>query len=140
LTLSIITLVIWVSTNPVKPDTSSSLGRGIKADSIEIVHFHATQQCWSCRTVGEYALKTITEQFASAYASGQIKYLEINIDLPENRDIVTRYQARGSSLYVNAIVDGVDHIEEDVRVWRLVGSEDQYLVYFGDRLKQLLGE
>ena len=33
-----------------------------QVDKIQVVHFHATQQCWSCITVGEYAEKTIKEK------------------------------------------------------------------------------
>lgn len=110
-----------------------------KADTIEVVHFHGTQQCWSCITVGEYALKTIQERFPKEYKSGKIVFREINGELPENRDIVIKYQARGSSLFVNAITDGVDSIKEDVTVWRLVSDENNFMNYFESKLKELLG-
>ncbi len=110
------------------------------ADKIEVVHFHATQQCWSCITVGEYALKTIKEKFPEEYKNGTIVFKDINGELPENRDIVIKYQARGSSLFVNAITNEKDDIEEDVTVWRLVGNESQFIDYFENKLKKLLGK
>lgn len=110
-----------------------------KAEKIEVVHFHATQQCWSCMTVGGYALKTIKEKFSEEYKNGTIVFKDINGELPENRDIVMKYQARGSSLFVNAIKNGQDNIEEDVKVWRLVTNENQFISYFEDKLKNLLG-
>lgn len=109
------------------------------ADKIEVVHFHATQQCWSCITVGEYALKTIKEKFPEEYKNGTIVFRDINGELPENRDMVTKYQARGSSLFVNAITDGKDKIEEDITVWRLVSNENQFISYFENKLNKLLG-
>jgi len=112
----------------------------IPAEKIEVVHFHATQQCWSCITVGEYALKTIKEKFPEEYKNGTIVFRDINGELPENRDIVTKYQARGSSLFVNAITNGKDNIEEDVKVWRLVNNERQFISYFEDKLNNLLGK
>ena len=54
-------------------------------ERIQVVHFHTTHQCWSCITVGEYAQKTIKERFQSEYESGQIEYLDIDIDLSENK-------------------------------------------------------
>jgi hypothetical protein len=36
--------------------------------------------------------------------------------LPENKDMVIKYQARGSSFFVNAITAGKDNIKEDVTV------------------------
>jgi len=108
------------------------------AEKIEVVHFHGTHQCWSCITVGEYALKTIKERFSEEYVSGKIIFEDINGELPENRDMVIKYQARGSSLFVNAIKNGQDNIEEDVEVWRLVTNETQYINYFENKLRNLL--
>ena len=105
-----------------------------------MVHFHATQQCWSCITVGEYALKTIKEKFPEEYASGKIIFKDINGELKENQEIVVKYQAGGSSLFVNAIRGEKNDISEDVTVWRLVNSEAQYTTYFERKLKTLLGK
>ena len=110
------------------------------AEKIEVVHFHATQQCWSCITVGEYALKTIKEKFPEEYKNGTIVFRDINGELPENRDMVIKYQAGGSSLFVNAITAGKDNIKEDVTVWRLVSNESQFINYFQDKLNKLLGK
>lgn len=110
------------------------------ASSIEVVHFHGARQCWSCITVGEYALKTIKEKFPEEYANGTIVFKDINGELPENKDIVIKYQARGSSLFVNTITGGEDNIEEDVAVWRVVGSESQFISYFEKKLNKILGK
>jgi len=110
------------------------------AEKIEVVHFHATEQCWSCITVGEYALKTIKERFPDEYKNGVIIYKDVNGELPENRDIVMKYRAGGSSLYINSITAGSDKIEEDANVWRLVGDEARFLDYFEVKIKKLLGK
>lgn len=119
--------------------TKNSLST-LKADKIEVFHFHATQQCWSCITVGEYALKIIKEKFPEEYANGKIVFKDINGDLSENRELVQKYQARGSSLFVNAIVDNKDNIEEDVVVWRLITNEKRFKEYFESKLNKLLGK
>jgi len=110
------------------------------ADKIEVVHFHATQQCFSCLTVGKYALKTIQDKFPEEYKSGKITFKDVNVEQKENEDIVTKYQAGGSSLFVNAVIDNKNYIAEDTTVWRLVNSESQYISYFENRLKTLLGK
>jgi len=112
----------------------------IPADKIEVVHFHGTHQCWSCITVGEYALKTIKEKFPEEYASGKIVYKDINGELKENQEIVIKYQARGSSLFINAIRGDKDDITEDTTVWRLVNNESQFVSYFENKLNTLLGK
>jgi len=110
------------------------------AEKIEVVHFHATQQCWSCKTVGEFALKTIKDKFPEEYKNGTIVFKDINGELPENRDLVIKYQASGSSLFINAITNGQDNIEEDVTVWRLINNESQFVDYFENKLNKLLGK
>lgn len=112
----------------------------VPADKIEVVHFHATQQCWSCITVGEYTLKTIKEKLPEEYASGKIVFKDINGELKENQEIVVKYQARGSSLFVNVIRDDKDDIAEDVTVWRLVNNESQFITYFEKKINTLLGK
>lgn len=111
-----------------------------KAEKIEVVHFHGTNQCYSCITVGKYALNTIKERFPKEYADGTIVFRDINGELSENQDIVMKYQARGSSLFINAIRNGSDNIEEDTKVWRLISDETQYADYLEDKLNKLLGK
>ena len=122
------------------PEETAGSTAGVSADKIEVVHFHATQQCWSCITVGEYALKTITEKFPKEYQNGTIIFKDINGELPENSGIVAKYQASGSSLFINAIINGRDNIEEDTKVWRLVSNEAKYLDYFETKLNSLLNK
>lgn len=110
------------------------------ASEIEVVHFYGTQQCWSCIAVGEYALKTIQLKFPQEYSRAKLRYRDVNVDLPENSEIVDKYKARGSSLFINAIVNGEDNIEEDTTVWRLVSNEGQYMNYLENKLNLLLGK
>jgi len=137
--LALLAIVSYAG-SPKSSDSTANTSSGQPAEKIEVVHFHGTQQCWSCRTVGEYALKTIKERFPEEYKNGTIVFSDVNGELPANRDIVTRYQARSSSLFVNAITAGNDNIHEDATVWRLVSNEQQYMDYFEAELKKLLGE
>lgn len=109
-------------------------------DQIEVVHFHGTNQCFSCIKVGEYALKTIKEEFKEEYESGIIIFKEVNGDLEENREIVEKYGARQSSLFVNVIIGEKESISEDTTVWRLTSNEDNFMKYFEEKLNTLLGE
>ena len=110
------------------------------ADKIEVVHFHVTNQCFSCIKVGEYALKTIQEKFKEEYENGTIIFMDINGELEENMEIVQKYKARSSSLFINSIIENKDDIKEETTVWRLVNNESRYLEYFEDKLKTLLGK
>ena len=127
-------------TNPNKNVNSSAPQSVAPADKIEVVNFFGTQRCAACITLGKFTKKTLEEKFAPELESGKIVFREINGELPENRDIVIKYQARGSSLFINAIHGDKDNISEDVTVWRLVSNESQFVNYFENKLKTLLGK
>lgn len=108
------------------------------ADKVIVANFHGTRRCASCIAVGEMAQKTITQKFAREYRKGTIEFLSINGELPENWDMVQKYQARGSSLFLNAVRNEKEMIEEEGNVWRLIGNETNYIQYFEGRLRNLL--
>ena len=110
------------------------------ADKVQVFVFHATQRCISCITIGEFAKETVDEYFQSELKAGKIEFREINIDLPENRSLAQKFQASGSALFINAIRNGQDDINEDVQVWRLVQNEAQFKSYLKGRLDILLGK
>ena len=55
-------------------------------------------------------------------------------------EIVSKYRATGQSLYINAVKDGKDNINQDIKIWRLVRSEGQFKDYLASRINSLLTE
>jgi len=111
-----------------------------KADKVEVFLFHATQRCTTCISIGRLAGETVNEYFQPEIKSGKIEFREINIDLPENKELATKFQASGSSLFLNAISNGQDNIAEDVNVWRLTQNETQFKSYLKEKIDNLLGK
>ena len=111
-----------------------------KADKIEVFLFHSTQRCTTCIAIGRLAGETVNEYFQPEIKSGKIEFREINIDLPENRVLANKFQASGSSLFLNAISNGQDNISEDVNVWRLTQDETQFKNYLRSKINNLLGK
>lgn len=112
----------------------------INADRVILANFHGTQRCAACETVGKYAKKTVKERFKEEQEEGRVVFKSIDGQLPENKELVQKYQARGSSLYINAIKNGEDNIKEDVRVWRLLSSEKEFMDYLEDEINSYLDE
>lgn len=139
-----VTLVFVGCGNQAKQDdiqpqtTASSAAEIAKAERIEVVDFHGTRRCRSCQTVEKYARETLEEFFQDEMENGTISFQSINGELAENQDLVIKYQAQGSSLFINAIQDGKDNIQEDTMVWRLVGDEQEFKSYFRGKIESLL--
>ena len=111
----------------------------VSADKLEVYYFHRTARCYSCNTAGEYVSKTILESFSNQVKNGVIDFREINVDLSENKEISKKFQATGSSLFINKIVDGKDNIEQDTSIWRLLNSEEKFKDYLKNKIESYLG-
>ncbi len=109
-----------------------------KIERIEIIDFHGARRCFSCQTIERLARETLEENFQKEMESGKITFQLINIEKPKNREIVQKFQARGSSLFVNVIENRKDNISEDTNVWRLVNDEQAYKSYFKKMVEELL--
>jgi hypothetical protein len=123
---------------PIENNKAAEVELPTNADQVIIVHFHGTQQCWSCIEVGKLTQKTLEANFTEELDSEKIVFKEINGELPANKDIVQKYQARGSSLFINAIKDDQDHIAEDTTVWRLINSQEKFNEYLTEKINNLL--
>lgn len=121
-----------------KAVNSSNTQQSGNVDKIQVVHFHATQQCWSCITIGEYSEKIIKTSFPEEYKNGKVEYLDLNIDEQSNSAIVNKFGVSGSSLYFNVVRDGKDNISEDITVWNLVSNEQKFTTYFKSKLQGYL--
>lgn len=118
------------------PEISSA---GRIAGKLEVYYFYRTQRCYSCLTIGEYVGKTMYEYYSKQIEQGKIDYREINIDLAKNKELARKFQASGSSLFINAIQGEKDNIKNITEVWRLTGNETQFKNFLKQRIDTLLG-
>jgi len=98
-------------------------------EKIEIYHFHATNQCYSCITMGDLAEKTVNAYYPDLLNSGKMTFGHINADLAENKELVIKYGATGSSLWIGTYLNDEFHKEENVKVWYKINNENDYLSY-----------
>lgn len=109
------------------------------ADKLEVYYFHRTARCYSCKTIEQYVRETIEQKYNKQTSNGIIDFREINIDLPENKEIAKKYQSSGSSLFINRIIDNKDNIEQDTNVWRLLNNEPKFKNYLENKINSYLG-
>jgi hypothetical protein len=108
---------------------------------VEVYHFHRTQQCYSCRTVGAYAEETVKTYFAPELESGRVVFGHINIEEPENKALVDQYGPTGSSLWIGVYDKDGFHKEENVNVWYKIGDKEAYLGYLKEFIdKRMAGD
>jgi hypothetical protein len=123
------TPVLGYSTNVV--EMSSNISK------IEVIHFHGTNQCYSCKTVGAYAEETVNTYFADEVKSGKITFSHINAELPENRELAVKYGVTSASLWIGTYFkDGQFKAEQNTNVWYKISDKDDYLSYLKGVIEQ----
>jgi hypothetical protein len=108
---------------------------------VEVYHFHMTSQCWSCKTLGALAEKTVNTYFKKEIESGILKFDHVNIELAQNAELSNKYGATGSSLMIGTYVGGKFTKEADTNVWYKLNNEGDYMSYLKGVLdKRLKGD
>ena len=107
-----------------------------RVERVEVYHFHRERRCPTCIMLGDLAEETVKSSFSEELKSGMLTFGHINIDLPENIDIVERYGPSGSSLWIGRYYsDGSFEKEEDTAVWYKIGNELEFKEYLEGLLK-----
>jgi len=110
-----------------------------KVEKIEVFHFHGNHQCASCIAVGSLAEDTVNTYFSEEVKSGKVVFAHINGELPENNDLVVKYGATGSSLWIGTYTkDGQFKAEQNVNVWYKINNKEEYMDYLKGVIEQKL--
>jgi len=132
-------LIVAYGTSPATPPASNNSSG--PADRVEVVYFHRTQQCYSCRYAEEGTHYTLETYFKDELASGKVTFQSIDVQDSKNAAIVNKYGAYGSQLFINTIKDGSDHIEQVTDIWLVLGDDEAFVEIVKSKIeKSLKGE
>lgn len=132
-------LVVVYRTSPATPPASNNSSG--PADRVDVVYFHRTQRCVKCIYAEEETNYTLETYFGNELASGKLTFQVINIDDKANADIVEKYGAYGSQLFINTVKDGTDHIEHVTDIWLVIGDDEAFVEIVKSKIeKSLNGE
>ena len=100
-------------------------------EKIEVIHFHSTNQCYSCITIGDFTEETLKTYFSKELKSGKITFEHINIDFPKNIEKVKKYEVTGSSLLIGTYYeDGNFTKEQNINAWYKINNKEDFFKYF----------
>jgi predicted small lipoprotein YifL len=120
------------------PNSNDSGTLPTPAEKVEVVYFYRAQRCTGCvyaETTSQYTLETY---FADELASGKITFTSLNVEAEENAAIVGKYEAYTSSLFINTIIDGVDHIEQVKEIFSVLGDDEAFIEAVKTKIEQSL--
>ena len=129
-------LILAYGTSPATPpDSNNSSG---PADRVEVVYFHRTQQCYSCRYAEEETRYTVETYFDDELDSGRLTFQSVDVQDNKNAAIVEKYGAYTSSLYINTIKDSTDHIEQVTDIWFVIGDDEAFVETVKSKIEKAL--
>lgn len=76
---------------------------------VNVYYFHGNQRCKTCLAIEDVAKSTIADTYKD---NANVKFIEINIDKDENKDIVEKYEIAFSSLLIAKGEDYIDITEQ----------------------------
>jgi len=93
-----------------------------------LYYFHITNRCATCTKIEATTKKILNEQYASQIENGTLIFKSFNVDLPENKNLVKKYEAYGATLALTYIVTGKEAGIEDLTgiAFQKIGNEELF--------------
>jgi len=100
-----------ITTTP--PDEQSTS----QTQRVDVIYFHRPQRCPTCLCFEERIIHVVNTYFQDELKSGKLTFGVYNIGDSKNVDIVKKYGAISSQLFINTVKDGTDHITDIQDIW-----------------------
>ena len=109
----------------------------LKGNRIEVIDFHTTHRCKTCLKIEDNTKKLLQANFKDQMDNGTIRFFTVDVDKKENYKIAERFEAAGTSLFINVIQNGTEtHIDlTDFAFMKAFDEED-----FTNELKMKIEE
>ena len=86
-------------------------------DRVDVAYFHRPQRCVTCLCFEERIRYVVSTYFQNELDSGKMTFGVYDIGDSKNADIVNKYGAVGSQLFINTVKDGADNIRDIQDIW-----------------------
>ncbi len=77
---------------------------------LEVFCFHGTRQCETCNNMKANTKTTLDKYFATQLKDSTIVFSIVDVDDEKNEKLAEKFQATGTALMVNKVVNGKDSI------------------------------
>lgn len=94
------------------PDAKVAITKGSSKNHLEVYAFHGTRQCETCKNMKANTKAALDEYFSVQLKSGAIVFSIIDVDVEKNATLAEKFQATGTALMVNNVINGKDNISD----------------------------
>lgn len=104
-------------TAPISDNSSTLTVINVQPDRVDVVYFHRPQRCPSCLCFEERVRYVVSTYFQNEIDTGNMTFGVYDIGDSQNIDIVKKYGAVSSQLFINTVRDGTDNIKDIQDIW-----------------------
>jgi hypothetical protein len=104
---------------------------------IEVIDFHSTHRCMTCNAIEANTKYTLDTYFPNELKKESITFQVVNVDEEENYKMAEKFEATGTALFINVIVDG-EETSIDLTEFAFMEGNDQEV--FSTKLKAKIDE
>ena len=112
LVLFIFTIISCKKEETVLKTDSDVTSVSLPNNRLEIYAFHGTRQCETCKNMKLNTKATLDKYFSDELKSNAIVYQVIDVDDDKNEALAEKFQATGTALMINKVVDGKVNISD----------------------------
>ncbi len=94
------------------------------ANKVEVIDFHSTHRCMTCNAIESSTKYTLDTYFSEELKNENITFQVVNVDEEENYKIAKKFEATGTALFLNVIVDGKE-TQIDLTEFAFMKGNDQ---------------
>ena len=122
-TLSILVVSLLLFSCNGKAQTKKSMNQKM-ANKIEVIDFHSTHRCMTCNAIEASTKYTLDTYFSEELKNESITFQIVNVDEEENYKMAEKFEATGTALFLNVIVDGKE-TQIDLTEFAFMKGNDQ---------------
>lgn len=106
---------------------------------VEVYCFHGTRQCETCKNMKANTKTTLDTYFASQLKDSSVIFKIIDVDDIKNEKIAEKFQATGTALMINKVMNGKDSMMDwSDFAFEKANNEAEYITELRTKLQRVL--
>ncbi|GAK56681.1 hypothetical protein ANT_03440 [Candidatus Vecturithrix granuli] len=112
------------------PAVSAPSATGDAHKKIVVFYFHGVEDCPVCFQIEELTHQALEAGFHGELEQGRVEFQRINAELPENRQLVEKYQLTARAVIVSERAQGQEIRWKSLeKIWEFLNNEPAFIQY-----------
>lgn len=122
-----------------KDGAKSTLYGKAQNTRLEVYCFHGTRQCETCKNIKANTRAALDQHFTSQLKDGSITFAIIDVDDKKNEQLAEKFEATGTALMINYVVNGKDSIADwSDFAFDEAGNKDSYIAKLKSKIEGVM--